>query len=235
LRDACRKGYDTAVKAGEKPIANPLVVLREEFDDWAVLFDPDTTHSFGLSPTGVYVWKLLDGEHTLDALLQKVRAHADGVPEDVRDHIAAFIDALVAEGLAGFDAAEFDPGSGPEKYSRSPPVEAGGLQPFTYGPPQLVNLQGGRAAYGANCTSSGSQASSTCSTGNLASCSCSSGTGRSPVSCCTGACDGVPCGCGGSVACSSGAGASGGCFFGQECVSCTNGPFASSCSVGQAT
>ena len=25
----------------DMPIANPLVVLREEFDDWAVLFDPD--------------------------------------------------------------------------------------------------------------------------------------------------------------------------------------------------
>ena len=30
------------VKSGELPLANPLVVLREEFDGWAVLFDPDT-------------------------------------------------------------------------------------------------------------------------------------------------------------------------------------------------
>ena len=44
-----------------KPVANPLVVLREEFDDWAVLFDPDTGNAFGLSPVGVFVWKLLDG------------------------------------------------------------------------------------------------------------------------------------------------------------------------------
>ena len=45
----------------DKPIANPLVVLREEFDDWAILFDPDTGNAFGLNPTGVYLWKLLDG------------------------------------------------------------------------------------------------------------------------------------------------------------------------------
>jgi hypothetical protein len=26
----------------DKPIANPVVVLREKFDDWAILFNPDT-------------------------------------------------------------------------------------------------------------------------------------------------------------------------------------------------
>jgi len=48
----------------DKPIANPVVLLREEFDDWAILFNPDATlgfSGFGLNPTGVYVWKLLDG------------------------------------------------------------------------------------------------------------------------------------------------------------------------------
>ncbi len=45
-----------------KPIVNPYVQLREEFDDWAILFNPDTGRGFGLNPTGVRVWKLLDGE-----------------------------------------------------------------------------------------------------------------------------------------------------------------------------
>ena len=217
---------------GEKPIINPLVVLREEFDDWAVLFDPDTGRGFGLNPTGAYLWKLLDGGHSLDALLQKLRAHAEDVPEGVSEHIGAFVDALVAEGLAGFDNTEFWLGSGPEKYSSSPREALSALKFLTYEPPHLINLGGEQAAYGANCTP-GSQATNTCSTGNLA-CSCSSGTGRS-VACCSGPCDGVPCGCGASVACNSGFGASGGCFYGQECSSCTNGPFASSCSTGQGT
>ena len=53
------------MKNGEKPIAAPFVLLREEFDDWAVLFNPDAAFGFGgfgLNPTGVSVWKLLDGE-----------------------------------------------------------------------------------------------------------------------------------------------------------------------------
>jgi hypothetical protein len=34
------KGAETVEQ--KNPIANPLIVLREEFDDWAILFDPDT-------------------------------------------------------------------------------------------------------------------------------------------------------------------------------------------------
>ena len=70
-------------------------MLREEFDDWAVLFDPDTVHGFGLSPTGVHLWKLLDGEHDLDAILEEIRHGTEGVPEEAGDHVMAFIDALI--------------------------------------------------------------------------------------------------------------------------------------------
>jgi SynChlorMet cassette protein ScmD len=178
----------------EKPIANPSVVLREEFDDWAVLFDPETGHAFGLNPTGVYIWKLLDGERTMDELVREIRAGARDTPGETGEHVGGFVDALVAEGLAGLDATRFDPESGPEKNSSLTRVEGDAINPFTYAVPQLVNLREGQAVYGANC-SNGSGATNTCGTGNLA-CSCSSGTGRSPA-CCGGACYGVSC-CGGA-------------------------------------
>ena len=49
----------------KKPKVNPTVVLREEFDDWAILFDPDTNVTLGINPMGVYIWKCLDGKHTV--------------------------------------------------------------------------------------------------------------------------------------------------------------------------
>ena len=85
----------------DKPRANPFVVLREEFDDWAILFNPDTGRGFGLSPTGVLVWKLLDGERTIDALLEQVREHAESVPDEAGDDLEAFVHALLAERLTG--------------------------------------------------------------------------------------------------------------------------------------
>ena len=53
------------MKQNDMPVANPLLVLREEFDDLAVLFDPDTGNGFGLNPVSVFVFNRLDGKHTL--------------------------------------------------------------------------------------------------------------------------------------------------------------------------
>ena len=89
----------------DKPIANPWVVLREEFDDWAILFDPETGSAVGINPSAVFIWKLLDGEQTLDAILRAVREYAEDVTEDVRDQIEAFVDELVAAGLARVDSS----------------------------------------------------------------------------------------------------------------------------------
>jgi SynChlorMet cassette protein ScmD len=98
----------------EKPVANPYAVLRDMFDDWAILFTPDTGRGslvkyerqagcFGLNPSGVYLWKLLDGEHSIDALLEEIRDCTEGVPEEANDHVVAFVNDLVAQGLAWFD------------------------------------------------------------------------------------------------------------------------------------
>ena len=85
------------------PVANPLVVLREEFDDWAILFDPDTGEAMGLNPVGVLVWKHLDGEHCLTDLVAMVRESCDDVPAEVEDHVSAFVQDLVESGLAGYE------------------------------------------------------------------------------------------------------------------------------------
>jgi SynChlorMet cassette protein ScmD len=55
----------------EKPVANQLIVLRE--DDWAVLFDPETGNAFGLNPVAVFIWKLLDGKHTMLGVVESIR------------------------------------------------------------------------------------------------------------------------------------------------------------------
>jgi len=93
---------DNTVEPNDKPIANPQVVLREEFDDWAILFDPDKGMAFGLNPTGVYLWKLLDGEHSLNDLLQSLRRNAEDLPEEAAVHIQEFIADLTRHGMVGY-------------------------------------------------------------------------------------------------------------------------------------
>jgi SynChlorMet cassette protein ScmD len=84
-------------------LANPLIVLREEFDDWAILFDPDTGNAFGLNPTGVFVWKLLDGRHGVEEIVKGLQGEADDVPEDAMEHVRQFIVSLETQGLVGYE------------------------------------------------------------------------------------------------------------------------------------
>jgi SynChlorMet cassette protein ScmD len=87
----------------KRPVANPTVVLREEFDDWAVLFDPDSGEAFGLDPVSVFIWRLLDGKHTASEIVKKLReACEDGVPEEAPDHLKDFIEDLTSKGLVGY-------------------------------------------------------------------------------------------------------------------------------------
>ena len=81
--------------------ANPTVVLREEFDDSAVLFDPDTGEGYGLNPVGIFVWKLLDGEHTVDQIKNKVSEGFRNIEEHAGEQIEGFLEDLLENGLVG--------------------------------------------------------------------------------------------------------------------------------------
>ena len=85
----------------DSPIGNPIVVLREEFDDWAVLFDPDTADAVGISPVGVTIWKLMDGAHTMSEIVDVVSESFSEVPPTVGEEVEAFIQSLNARGLIG--------------------------------------------------------------------------------------------------------------------------------------
>jgi SynChlorMet cassette protein ScmD len=90
----------------KNPIANPVVVLREEFDDWAILFNPDTAEAMGTNPTGAAVWKLMDGRHSLEDMIAEIQKCFDGVSQTVGEEITAFIRGLTDQGFAGY---EMDP------------------------------------------------------------------------------------------------------------------------------
>lgn len=85
------------------PVANPLVVLREEFDDCAVLFNPDTGGAVGLNPVGVAVWKLLDGKNTLDTVVEKIKSEFSDTPETATEDIKKFIDQLAKHAFVGYE------------------------------------------------------------------------------------------------------------------------------------
>ena len=86
-----------------RPIANPVVVLREEFDDWAVLFNPDTAAAVGTNPVGVAIWKLLNGKRSIDNIMSEIKSAFSDAPDSAVKEITTFIDALAEKGFAGLE------------------------------------------------------------------------------------------------------------------------------------
>ena len=84
----------------DKPVAKSSVVLREEFDDWAILFDPDTGDALGINPMGVFVWKRLDSYHAIQDILKEVRDHYGNVPNNADEQIKEFIQDLIERKFA---------------------------------------------------------------------------------------------------------------------------------------
>jgi SynChlorMet cassette protein ScmD len=86
--------------ADKKFVANATIVLREESDDWALLYDPDSGEAYGLNPLGVIIWKHLDGKHGVADLVGILRRELKAVPGDAGDHVEEFLEALEKKGLA---------------------------------------------------------------------------------------------------------------------------------------
>jgi SynChlorMet cassette protein ScmD len=87
----------------DKPIANPIVVLREEFDDWAVLYNPDTAYAAGTNPVGVAVWKLMDGKRSVEDIALEIKESFEDTPDAALNEIVAFVGTLAENGFVGLE------------------------------------------------------------------------------------------------------------------------------------
>ena len=92
----------------KRPIRNPLVVLREEFDDWAVLFNPDSANAIGINPVGVSVWKAIDGQRDILKIVSEIKKEFSEVPQTAAGDISAFIGELHRNGFVGYDLESMD-------------------------------------------------------------------------------------------------------------------------------
>ncbi len=90
------------------PLPNSDIVLREEFDDWAILFNPDTANAVGINPVGVATWKLLDGSRSVKQIIETVHNEFDETPESIDQEILGFIDQLTEYGFIGHELEEFE-------------------------------------------------------------------------------------------------------------------------------
>ena len=79
------------------------VVLREEADDWGVLFDPDTGNSVALNPVAITMFKAMQKRQDIDSVISAVYEEYEEVPETLDQDIIDLIDTLVQGGFIGFE------------------------------------------------------------------------------------------------------------------------------------
>ncbi len=89
--------------SSERPVSNPMLVLREEFDDCALLFDPDTGKIIGLNQVGVFIWKRLDGTRTKEDIIKELATDFRKVPAEAGVHLGEFLQRLTDYGFVGYE------------------------------------------------------------------------------------------------------------------------------------
>lgn len=85
-----------------KYIKNPDVVLREEDQDGALLFNPDTNQIKVLNVTGLFIWKLCDGNRDLPAIVKALQESFEKVPKnEANKQVKEYLDEMKTAGFVG--------------------------------------------------------------------------------------------------------------------------------------
>ena len=67
------------------------IVLREEADNYALLFNSDTGNSFIINPVSVFICKNLDGENSIEEIVSKIKKNFIDVSDKVKEEVQEFI------------------------------------------------------------------------------------------------------------------------------------------------
>ncbi len=82
---------------------SPNVVLREESDDWGILFDADTGKSVALNPIAVSMFKAMRKTQDVVVMEKVIRDEYEEVPDTLNTDISKFVDSLAKDGFIGFE------------------------------------------------------------------------------------------------------------------------------------
>jgi hypothetical protein len=87
----------------EIPYPNPSVISQEIYTGEAVLVNLDTAASLALNPSGVIVWQLVDGQLTINQIIEGVRDYFEDVPNSMEADVTALLETLTEGGFIGFE------------------------------------------------------------------------------------------------------------------------------------
>ena len=78
---------------------NQIVVLREEYDDISLLFDPVTGKAFQLNNVATFIWQQLCLERNLDEIEISLRNEFSNTPECLKSDLNDLLRDLIENGF----------------------------------------------------------------------------------------------------------------------------------------
>jgi len=93
--------FPQGISMGTRLVVNPNMVLREEDDECAILFDPTSGSVRILNLTAVTIWKLLDGQRTLSEVMDALRERFEDMDADAEDQVMGLVRGLCRVGALG--------------------------------------------------------------------------------------------------------------------------------------
>ncbi|MDY6973811.1 MAG: PqqD family peptide modification chaperone [Thermodesulfobacteriota bacterium] len=83
-------------------IRNPDVILSEEDEDGALIFNPDTDQVRVLNHTAFFIWQLCNGSKDMAGIVSAVKEAFEAVPEgQVTGQTEDFVNEMVGAGFIG--------------------------------------------------------------------------------------------------------------------------------------
>lgn len=103
------KRESSPINKGSRISIKPGIVLKEEPDNWGILYNPENDFSFGINPVGVLTWNLLQAckaKPTVSQLSALVQIKCNNAPPEANEEIENFLQVLVEKELVDVETGE---------------------------------------------------------------------------------------------------------------------------------
>lgn len=79
---------------------NPMVVVREDFEDAAVAFNSNNGEIRSLNKTALFIWKEVEAGADVKQILAHLKdACGDSMPDNAEEDVLAFLDLMKQRGF----------------------------------------------------------------------------------------------------------------------------------------
>lgn len=112
----------------DHPIPNPEALLRRDFGEPPLLFQPLFGEVVALSPVALTIWQAVDGQRSVAEIAAQIQSQCEGTPPDLADDVAAFLKDLQRRGFVSSEPAPSQPNP-PEETPRLTRTAFDSIQP----------------------------------------------------------------------------------------------------------